>query len=116
MEKSKRVVVTGMGIVSPIGNNKAEVKDSLYNNKSGIVFAPKYEEMGFRSQVHGKVNINFENHLEKRDLRFMGDGAAYAAIAMIEAIIDAEFATSSDSRFFFWSSLILIFFIFFLIN
>ncbi len=90
MNKLKRVVVTGLGIVSPIGNNKDEVLESLLLGKSGIVFSPKYEEMGFRSQVHGEVKINIEDHLEKRDLRFMGDGAAYTAIAMKEAIKDAN--------------------------
>ncbi len=89
MNKLNRIVITGMGIVSPIGNNKIEVKDSLIQNKSGIVFAPKYKEMGFRSQVHGEVKINVEDYLDKKDLRFMGDGAAYTAIAMKEAIKDA---------------------------
>ena len=98
MDKLKRVVITGMGIVSPIGNNKNEVKESLFHNKSGIVFAPKYEEMGFRSQVHGEVKINVENHLEKRDLRFMGNGAAYTAIAMQEAIIDANLSENLISN------------------
>jgi 3-oxoacyl-[acyl-carrier-protein] synthase-1 len=90
MEKLKRVVVTGLGIVSPIGNNQEEVKDSLMNSKSGIVFSEQYKEMGFRSQVHGAVNIEFENYLEKKDLRFMGEGSAYTAIAMKEAINDAN--------------------------
>ncbi len=90
MEKLKRVVITGMGIVSPIGNNKEEVKNSLLDSKSGIVFSEEYKDMGFRSQVHGAVNINFEDHLEKKDLRFMGEGAAYTAIAMKEAIKDAN--------------------------
>jgi len=98
VDKLKRVVITGMGIVSPIGNNKNEVKESLFHNKSGIVFAPKYEEMGFRSQVHGEVKINVENHLEKRDLRFMGNGAAYTAIAMQEAIIDANLSENLISN------------------
>ena len=68
MEKLKRVVVTGLGIVSPIGNNQEEVKNSLINSKSGIVFSEKYKEMGFRSQVHGAINIEFENYLEKKIL------------------------------------------------
>ncbi len=90
MENFKRVVVTGLGIVSPIGNNQEEVKDSLMNSKSGIVFCENYKEMGFRSQVHGDVKIDFENYLEKKDLRFMGEGSAYTAIAMKEAIKDAN--------------------------
>ncbi len=89
MNSLNRVVITGMGIVSPIGNNQEEVKRSLIEGKSGIVFSPKYEEMGFRSQIHGEVKIDFDNYLDKKDLRFMGDGAAYTAIAMKEAIKDA---------------------------
>ena len=84
------VVVTGIGVVSPIGNNKKEVKDSLFYNKSGISFSKDYADLGFRSHIHGDVNINFEDFLEKKDLRFMGDGAAYTAIAMKEAIQDAD--------------------------
>ncbi len=98
MDKLKRVVITGMGIVSSIGNNKIEVKESLLNCKSGIVFSPQYNELGFRSQIHGAVEINFENYLEKKDLRFMGDGAAYTAIAMKEAIKDAELSDNLVSN------------------
>ena len=90
MVEQRRVVVTGIGIVSPIGNNQKEVKDSLFYNKSGINFSKKYYELGFRSHIHGDININFENFLDKKDLRFMGDGAAYTAIAMKEAIQDAN--------------------------
>jgi 3-oxoacyl-[acyl-carrier-protein] synthase I len=78
----RRVVITGIGIVSPIGNTAAEVEASLRAGKSGIVFAPDYAEHGFRSQVHGQPNIVLEDHIDKRDLRFMGDGAAYNFIAM----------------------------------
>jgi len=90
MIEQRRVVVTGIGVVSPIGNNKDEVKDSLYFNKSGINFSKDYYDLGFRSHIHGDININFEDFLEKKDLRFMGDGAAYTAIAMKEAIQDAN--------------------------
>ena len=90
MIEQRRVVVTGIGIVSPIGNNKNEVKDSLYFNKSGINFSKDYADLGFRSQIHGDININIEDFLDKKDLRFMGDGAAYTAIAMKEAIKDAN--------------------------
>ena len=90
MTKNRRVVVTGIGVVSPIGNNKKEVKDSLYFNNSGINFSKDYSDLGFRSHVHGDININFEDFLDKKDLRFMGDGAAYTAIAMKEAIKDAN--------------------------
>ena len=90
MSFSRRVVITGIGIVSPIGNNKEEVKDSLFNNKSGISFSEEYKDIGFRSHVHGNIDIDFTNFLDKKELRFMGDGAAYTAIAMKEAIIDAN--------------------------
>ncbi len=90
MIEHRRVVVTGIGVVSPIGNNKKEVKDSLYFNNSGINFSKDYSDLGFRSHVHGDININFEDFLDKKDLRFMGDGAAYTAIAMKEAIEDAN--------------------------
>ena len=90
MVEQRRVVVTGIGVVSPIGNNKKEVKDSLFYNKSGISFSKDYSDLGFRSHIHGDININFEDFLEKKDLRFMGDGAAYTAIAMKEAIQDAN--------------------------
>ncbi|PPB82368.1 3-oxoacyl-[acyl-carrier-protein] synthase I [Albidovulum inexpectatum] len=85
----RRVVITGIGIVSPIGNNAEEVEASLRAGRSGIVFAPEYAEHGFRSQVHGKPQIVLEDHIEKRDLRFMGPGAAYNFIAMRQAIEDS---------------------------
>ncbi|WP_374425419.1 beta-ketoacyl-ACP synthase I [Paracoccus sp. (in: a-proteobacteria)] len=85
----RRVVITGLGIVSPIGNNASEVTDSLRAGRSGIVFAPDYAEHGFRSQVHGMPQIVLEDHIDKRNLRFMGAGAAYNFIAMEQAIADA---------------------------
>ncbi|WP_313348760.1 beta-ketoacyl-ACP synthase I [Paracoccus sp. (in: a-proteobacteria)] len=85
----RRVVITGLGIVSPIGNNAAEVTDSLRAGRSGIVFAPEYAEHGFRSRVHGMPQIVLEDHIDKRNLRFMGTGAAYNFIAMQQAIEDA---------------------------
>lgn len=85
----RRVVITGIGIVSAIGNNAAEVEASLRAGKSGIVFSPDYAEHGFRSRVHGQPNIVFEDHIDKRDLRFMGDGAAYTFIAMQQAVADS---------------------------
>ena len=90
MVEQRRVVVTGIGIVSPIGNNQKEVKESLFYNKSGISFSKDYSDLGFRSHIHGDININFDDFLDKKDLRFMGDGAAYTAIAMKEAIQDAN--------------------------
>nr|WP_325253130.1 beta-ketoacyl-ACP synthase I [Amylibacter sp.] len=85
----RRVVVTGLGIVSSIGNTAEEVLASLKSGTSGIVAAPEYTERGFRSQVHGKVNIDVADHIDKRALRFMGPGSAYAHIAMQQAIADA---------------------------
>ncbi len=78
-----------MGIVSCIGNDKNTVIDNLKNLKSGISEAPEYEEFGFRSMVHGKPNINLEDKIDRRILRFMGDGAAYNYIAMKDAIEDS---------------------------
>lgn len=85
----RRVVITGLGIVSPIGNNADEVTDSLRAGKSGIVFAPEYAEHGFRSQVHGMPQMVLEDHIDKRNLRFMGPGAAYNFLAMEQAIKDS---------------------------
>ena len=85
----RRVVVTGMGIVSSIGNNVEEVTDSLLNSKSGISASPEYTENGFRSQVHGMPNIDVTEHIDKRNMRFMGMGAAYNFLAMEQAIADA---------------------------
>ena len=85
----RRVVITGMGIVSPIGNSVAEVEASLRTGKSGIVFAPDYAERGFRSQVKGQPQIAVEDHIDKRNLRFMGPGAAYNFIAMEQAVADS---------------------------
>lgn len=86
----RRVVITGMGVISCIGNNVQEVLESLKNGKSGISFAPDYAEMGFRSQVYGKPDINLADHIEKRLFRFMGDGAAYNHLAMEQAIADSS--------------------------
>ena len=85
----RRVVITGLGIVSPIGNNADEVTESLKAGRSGIVFAPEYAEHGFRSQVHGMPQIVLEDHIDKRNLRFMGPGAAYNFLAMEQAIKDS---------------------------
>ena len=85
----RRVVITGLGIVSPIGNNADEVSASLKAGKSGIVASPEMAEHGFRSQIAGTVKLDIAEHVEKRALRFMGPGAAYAYIAMGQAIADA---------------------------
>ncbi len=94
----RRVVITGLGIVSPIGNSVAEVEASLRAGKSGIVFAPDYAERGFRSQVHGTAKITVEDHIDKRDLRFMGDGAAYNFIAMKQAVEDSGLTPAEVSN------------------
>lgn len=85
----RRVVVTGMGIISCIGNNVEEVLASLKAGKSGISFSPEYAEMGFRSQVYGKPNITLEDHIDKRLFRFMGDTAAYNHLAMEQAVTNS---------------------------
>ena len=85
----RRVVITGIGIVSSIGNNKKEVTSSLREGRSGIEYIPEYKELGFRSQVAGTVNINPEELIERKLYRFMGDSAAYNYIAMQEAVEDS---------------------------
>ncbi len=85
----RRVVVTGLGIVSSIGNNCQEVLASLHEAKSGIVASEKYAELGFRSQVEGSLKIDLEEAIDRKTRRFMGDGAAYAYLAMQQAIADA---------------------------
>ena len=83
----RRVVVTGIGIVSCIGNNKTEVLDSLLNTKSGIVFSEEHKKYNFRSQVVGSVkNLDLDKHIDRKIKRFMGDGSAYSYIALKEAI------------------------------
>ncbi|HWT29900.1 MAG TPA: beta-ketoacyl-ACP synthase I [Propylenella sp.] len=85
----RRVVVSGMGIVSSIGNNTQEVLASLREARSGVVFADRYAELGFRSQVHGAPQLNPEESLDRRALRFHGGGTAWNQIAMEQAIRDA---------------------------
>jgi 3-oxoacyl-[acyl-carrier-protein] synthase I len=96
----RRVVVTGMGIVSPIGNNTEEVRAALKAGKSGIEFNQDMADHGFRSQVAGTLKIDIKEHVDKRALRFMGPGAAYAYISMAQAIADAglDEATVSNPR------------------
>lgn len=94
----RRVVVTGIGVVSPIGNDKAEVTESLRTGRSGITFAPEYKEMGFRSHVHGSLKLTLEDRIDRKLLRFMGDGAAYNYLAMEEAIADSGLETSDISN------------------
>lgn len=85
----RRVAVTGMGIVSPIGNNTQEVVASLREAKSGIIYSEEYKEKGFRSQVYGKPNIDLASMIDRRAMRFMGDTAAFAFVAMDQALRDS---------------------------
>ncbi|WP_020207821.1 beta-ketoacyl-ACP synthase I [Gilvimarinus chinensis] len=94
----KRVVVTGMGIVSCLGNDKATVLDALREGKSGISYNSSYEEMGFRSKVSGSVDINLKDHIDRKVLRFMGDAAGYAYISMDQAIRDAGLSEEQVSN------------------
>ncbi len=94
----RRVVVTGLGIVSCIGNSKEEVVSSLKNLKSGITKADEYENYGFRSLVHGKPIINLEENIDRKILRFMGEGAAYNFIAMRDAIKDSGLENNDVSN------------------
>ncbi len=82
----KKVVVTGYGIISCIGNSKTEVIESLQLGKSGISFNPTYSDMGFRSHVSGSINLELENLIDRKLLRFMSNAAAYAYLAALEAI------------------------------
>ena len=85
----KRAVITGLGIVSSIGNNASEVTESLKQGRSGIAFSESFKEMGLRSQVWGSIDIDTAEFIDRRQLRFMGDAAAYAYISMAQAIEDA---------------------------
>lgn len=85
----RRVVVTGLGITSSIGTNQQQVLESLQQGKSGIVFCPEYKELGFRSHIHGSVDLDLNSLIDRKLKRFMGDSAAYNYIAMQEAIKDA---------------------------
>ena len=85
----KRVVITGIGITSCLGNTQDEVADSLKQGRSGIRFNESYAEQGFRSQVSGSVDIDLSEHIDRKTIRFMGSAAAYAYISMKQAIEDA---------------------------
>ena len=85
----KRVVVTGIGIVSCLGNSQDEVYQSLLNSKSGISFCEEYKEHNLKSHIHGKPNINLQDHVDRKTIRFMGSGSAYNYIAMKEAVKDS---------------------------
>jgi 3-oxoacyl-[acyl-carrier-protein] synthase I len=95
----RRVVITGLGIISSLGNNKAEVKNSLFEGRSGISFQPEYAERGLRSHVAGSIkNLNLEELIDRKLMRFMAKGHAYAWLAMQEAIADANLAEDQVSN------------------
>ena len=85
----KRVVVTGIGIVSCLGNNQSEVYSSLLNTKSGIGFSEEYQKYNFKSQICGIPKIKVEDYIDRKIIRFMGEGSAYNYIAMKEAVTDS---------------------------
>jgi len=89
MNHMRRVVVTGMGLVSCLGNDKESVTASLRDGKSGISFNEEFRDIGLRSQISGSVDIDLTEHIDRKTLRFMGDAAAYSYIAMQKAIDDA---------------------------
>ena len=94
----RRVVVTGLGVVSSIGNNSEEVTESLRNGTSGITFSDEYRDMGFRSHIHGSIKLEPSDYIDRKLLRFMGNGASYAYIAMEQAIKDAGLEESEVSN------------------
>ena len=94
----RRAVITGLGVVSCLGNNKADVLESLRAGKSGISFNESFKEMGMRSQVSGSVDIDVADHIDRKVRRFMGDAAAYSYIAMDQAIADAGLEESDVSN------------------
>src|SRR5512142_3522516 len=94
----RRVAVTGLGIVCPIGNNTQEVVASLRETRSGITTAQDYRQMGFRSQVAGTLKVDLDTAVDRRARRFMGDGAAYCWLAMEQAIRDAGLGPSEISH------------------
>ena len=85
----KRVVITGVGVVSCLGNNQDDVYQSLLKSKSGISFSDEYKEYNLRSNIHGKPKINLEDHVDRKFIRFMGPGSAYNFISMNEAVKDS---------------------------
>lgn len=94
----RRVVITGIGVVSCLGNSKTEVLDSLQNGRSGISFNDQFEEMGMRSLISGSIDLEIRELIDRKVLRFMGDASAYAYIAMQQAIDDAGLEESDVSN------------------
>ena len=94
----KRVVITGIGIVSCLGNNKKEVLDALLNSKSGISSCEEYKKYNLKSHIHGKPKIKLEEHIDRKVIRFMGAGSAYNYIAMSQAIKDSGLSSDQVSN------------------
>ena len=92
----RRVVITGIGIVSSIGNNAAAVTGSLHDGRSGIVAAPDYAKLGL-DPGKGAVDIDLSEHIDRKQMRFMGEGAGYAAVAMQQAVADSGLEKSDIS-------------------
>ncbi|MGE4559705.1 MAG: beta-ketoacyl-ACP synthase I [Desulfobulbus sp.] len=94
----RRVVITGMGIVSPLGDSVDEVLDSLRQGRSGVRFHERYREIGLRAQIGSFTRIDIKEHLDKKNLRFMGNAAAYASIALSQAVADAGLSEEEVSH------------------
>ena len=94
----RRAVITGLGIVSSIGTNQQEVTASLKEGKSGITYSEQFAEMGLRSQVWGNIDIDLKEHIDRKAMRFMGDAAAYAYVAMQQAVKDSGLEASDISN------------------
>ncbi len=94
----RRAVITGLGIVSSIGTNQQEVTASLKEGKSGITYSEQFAEMGLRSQVWGNVDIDLKEHIDRKVMRFMGDAAGYAYVAMQQAVEDSGLEASDISN------------------
>lgn len=94
----RRVVITGIGVVSSIGNDKAAVTESLKQGQSGFEFVPEYQELGFRSQIHGSIKLNYQELIDRKVVRFMGAAAAYNYLAMSEAITDSGLKSEQVSN------------------
>jgi 3-oxoacyl-[acyl-carrier-protein] synthase I len=94
----RRVVVTGMGIICPIGNSLNEVTDALREGRSGVEFCQDYKDHGFRSHVHGSLKVDLDEAVDRKLRRFMGDGAAYNYLAMVQAVADSGLAEDQVSN------------------
>jgi len=94
----RRAVITGLGIVSCLGNDKESVSRSLWEGKSGIRFNQEYKDIGMRSHVSGSVQVEYEDRIDRKHLRFMGDAAIYGYLAMADAVLDAGLSDQDVSN------------------